>query len=103
VALAAPDSAPACALWEGIVLTLNERDAQYGKSLLLDHGAGCFSFYGNLGEIWVQEGQEINRGEYLGKLFPASKKDGTSYLHLEVIDAEGHINPLALLEGVARH
>ncbi|NLC10640.1 MAG: M23 family metallopeptidase [Firmicutes bacterium] len=103
VDLAAMDSAPVSALWEGRVQKINERDPLFGKSVLLSHEGGGLSFYGNLGEIWVKEGQQVTRGEHLGKLYPAPEKGGNSFLYLEVSKEGKRIDPLDLLEGVARH
>ncbi len=103
VDLAAMDSAPVSALWEGRVQKINERDPLFGKSVLLSHEGGGLSFYGNLGEIWVKEGQQLTRGEHLGRLYPAPEKGGNSFLYLEVSKEGKRIDPLDLLEGVARH
>ena len=103
VDLSSADSAPVAALWEGTIKKINEHDSLYGKSLLLSHQGEVASFYGNLGEIWVREGQQVARGEHLGKLHPAPDKGGDSFLYLEVLEKGKRVDPLDLFKEVARH
>ena len=39
----------------------------YGNSVVLDHGYGLMSLYGHLSQIEVQAGQEVQRGDVIGR------------------------------------
>ncbi|MFN3966903.1 MAG: murein hydrolase activator EnvC family protein, partial [Endomicrobiia bacterium] len=39
----------------------------YGKTVILDHKGGVYTIYGYLGEIMVDEGAKIKRGQPVGK------------------------------------
>jgi septal ring factor EnvC (AmiA/AmiB activator) len=42
--------------------------ADYGKTVILDHGSNHFSVSGNLGGLDVQVGEEVRGGEPIGHL-----------------------------------
>ena len=57
-----------------------------GNTVIVDHGAGIFSYYCNLGTITAEVGEELSRSEELGtvgegnshgNLFVAVSVDGT--------------------------
>lgn len=61
--------APVAALWDGKVAQVKIMDGLYRSSVLIEHAdySGNYStFYGNLREVWVQEGTLISRGESIG-------------------------------------
>ena len=66
--LAAAPGAPVAALWEGRVGKIGGGDSSYGRSVVLKHSGGYITFYGNLREVWVEEGDRVSRGEHLGLL-----------------------------------
>lgn len=56
------------ALWDGYVVTAGGKDGPYSLYVLLQHDGGFMTFYGNLREVWVEEGSFVSRGENLGLL-----------------------------------
>ena len=62
----ATPSAPVSALWDGYVVKTGGEDSPYSNSVLIKHDGGFTSYYGNLREVWVEEGRFINRGENIG-------------------------------------
>ena len=60
--------ASVAALWDGYVLTVGGEDSPCSPYVLLQHDGGFTTFYGNLSEVWVEEGSFISRGENLGLL-----------------------------------
>jgi len=39
----------------------------YGNSIIIDHGLGLFSFYAHLGMTNVKKGQNIEKGQPVGR------------------------------------
>lgn len=62
----ATPGAPVSVLWDGYVVKTGGEDSPYSSSVLIEHDGGYMSYYGNLWEIWVEEGSFINRGENIG-------------------------------------
>jgi murein DD-endopeptidase MepM/ murein hydrolase activator NlpD len=56
----------------------------YGNTVVLDHGYGLMSLYGHLSSIAVQEGQEVRRGEPLGRSGDTGLAKG-DHLHFTVL------------------
>ena len=67
VNLQATPGASVAALWDGFVLKV-DRGSFYKNSVLLEHEGGHQTFYGNLQEVWVEEGCSVSRGENIGLL-----------------------------------
>ncbi len=56
----------------------------YGNSVVLDHGYGLMSLYGHLSSIDVREGQEVKRGETLGRTGDTGLAGG-DHLHFGIL------------------
>lgn len=70
-----------------------EYDRGYGKHVIIDHGFGYQTLYGHMSDINVKAGQQVLRGETIGKI----GNTGTStapHLHYEVIKNGVKINPV---------
>ncbi len=68
-----------------------------GKMVILDHGAGVMSGFLHLSEITVEEGQEIKRGEMIGRVGNTGLSTAP-HLHWEVRVNGVAVNPLTWLE-----
>ena len=70
----------------------------YGNHLLVDHGGGIWSLYAHLREIYVNEGQSVNKNTILGVEGSTGHSTG-SHLHLEIRkSADGsQVNPITFL------
>lgn len=70
-----------------------EYDRGYGQTVIIDHGFGYQTLYAHMSKILVKPGQQIKRGEVIGKI----GSTGTStapHLHYEVIKNGKKINPI---------
>ncbi len=56
----------------------------YGNTIVLDHGYGYITRYAHLSKILVSKGQQVVRGENIGKVGNTGKSTGP-HLHYEVI------------------
>ncbi len=67
----------------------------FGNVLILQHGSGLFSVYGKLDEFLVKTGQDVARGQVVGKL-PASPS-GKSVLYFELRAGGTAIDPASVI------
>jgi len=70
----------------------------YGKTVIIDHGDGLRSVYCRLSEIFVQPGENIQRGMPVGSI-GGSVRDKNTYLHFEIRKRAIPQNPLFYLSG----
>jgi murein DD-endopeptidase MepM/ murein hydrolase activator NlpD len=68
----------------------------YGQIVILDHGGGITTRYGHLSKIEVVAGQQLARGELLGRVGSTGRSTGP-HLHYEVRINEEPVNPRAYL------
>jgi len=64
---AAPEGNPVLAAADGVVL-LEGRYAEEGRMIILDHGQGVTTAYLHLSKILVDEGDEVEAGDVIGKV-----------------------------------
>jgi murein DD-endopeptidase MepM/ murein hydrolase activator NlpD len=62
---------------------LAEQLGIYGKTVLIDHGAGITSLYGHLSSLSVTEGQMVEQGELIGRSGTTGLAGG-DHLHFEI-------------------
>ena len=60
-----------------------ERKPSYGNCIDLNHGYNYLTRYAHLSQILVKPGQQVKRGEIIGKVGSTGKSTG-SHLHYEV-------------------
>ena len=65
----------------------------YGNTVVLDHGYGLMSLYGHLSSIDVKEGQQVERGEVLGRT-GATGLAGGDHLHYTTLLGGLPVNPM---------
>jgi murein DD-endopeptidase MepM/ murein hydrolase activator NlpD len=68
----------------------------YGQVVILDHGDGITTRYGHLSKIEVVAGQQLLRGEMIGRVGSTGRSTGP-HLHYEVRINEEAVNPRAYL------
>jgi murein DD-endopeptidase MepM/ murein hydrolase activator NlpD len=65
----------------------------YGNTVIIDHGLGLMSLYGHLSEISVSEGQEVAKGDAIGRTGSTGFAMG-DHLHFAVLVHGVPVNPL---------
>jgi septal ring factor EnvC (AmiA/AmiB activator) len=93
--IAAPEGADALAVHDGTVAFAGTF-AGFGNLVILDHGAGSFSLYGDLLDIAVQKGARVEHGQRVGTAGPIPSGSEGIYFELRV---DGHpVDPLQWLK-----
>ncbi|NLG49688.1 MAG: M23 family metallopeptidase [Chloroflexi bacterium] len=80
----------------GVVVLAEELQVR-GRVVIIDHGAGVMSGYFHLDEIGVEVGQEVEKGEPLGKMGSTGLVTG-SHLHWEMRVGGVAVSPQEWLE-----
>lgn len=70
----------------------------YGQLVVIDHGNGLTSRYGHLSGIDVEVGQQIARGEQVGRVGSTGRSTGP-HLHYEIRINDEPVDPLQYLPG----
>ena len=65
----------------------------YGNTVVIDHGLGVFSLYGHLSEVGVKPGDEVGRGDPVGKTGDTGLAAG-DHLHFSVMIHGVHVDPV---------
>jgi len=68
----------------------------YGQLVVIDHGGGLTTRYGHLSELDVQLGQEVGRGEFIGRVGSTGRSTGP-HLHYEIRINDEPVDPLQYL------
>lgn len=80
----------------GVVIYAGDGLKEFGKTVLIRHGNGLVTVYGNLQTINVKQGATVNRGQSLG-LSGMSGNARQPQLHFEVRKDTSPVNPLKYL------
>lgn len=86
------------AVWNGKVKEALKRPGM-GFVVVLEH-QGFESEYGNLKELLVEEGEQVNAGDDIAIVGDEAKLDAAkgSFLHFSVYSEKGYFDPLKLIE-----
>jgi septal ring factor EnvC (AmiA/AmiB activator) len=68
----------------------------YGNAIIIDHGGDTSSVYGHLSQIFVAEGQDVQRGQAIGAVGCTGRCTGP-HLHFEVRVNGNAVDPTGLL------
>jgi murein DD-endopeptidase MepM/ murein hydrolase activator NlpD len=77
-------------------VTFAARHGNYGNLLVIDHGYGLETRYGHLQSFSVKGGDQVKRGDVIGRVGSTGRATGT-HLHYEVLANGTLLNPLRLL------
>lgn len=69
----------------------------YGNMIIIDHGLGMQSLYSHLSEIAVEVGQEVQKGQNIGKT-GATGMAGGDHLHFGILISGLEVTPLEWLD-----
>jgi murein DD-endopeptidase MepM/ murein hydrolase activator NlpD len=95
--IAVPRGTSVYAMTDGVV-RLNANNFYYaGNHIILDHGQGLNSMYLHLSESLVQEGQNVKKGEKIGKVGTTGRSTGP-HLHWCVQWYGKRVDPARLLK-----
>ena len=90
--LASVTHAPVPAANSGVVI-FSEPLGIYGKTVLIDHGFGLFSMYAHLNRSDVKSGQQVSRGETIGRTGSTGLAGG-DHLHFSILIHNTFVNPI---------
>ena len=68
-----------------------------GNVVIIDHGAGLYSFFAHLSEIDVTEGDRVRKGMIVGEVGATGRVTGP-HLHWTVRLNDARVDPLSLLD-----
>jgi len=83
---------PIYATGDGVVVD-NGRMSGYGIVVVVNHGYGYKTLYGHLSKATVKNGEQVKRGQVIGKLGRTGSATGP-HLHYEVIKNGKKVNPM---------
>ncbi len=95
--LASLRQAPVVAASSGTVV-FAEYLGIYGDAVIIDHGLGIFSLYGHLSAITVKAGQEVARGDTVGRTGETGLAGG-DHLHFSIMLYGVHVDPVEWWDG----
>jgi len=68
----------------------------YGRLIVIDHGGGLTTRYGHLSEFDIEQGAEVARGQFIGRVGSTGRSTGP-HLHYEIRINDDPVNPLQYL------
>ncbi len=80
--LSAPAGTPATVTADGVV-AFADRSGDFGRLVIIDHGAGWQTRYAHLKRIKVKNGKKVARGDVIGTIGKSGNATG-NHLHYEV-------------------
>ena len=95
--LASLRQAPVVAASAGTVV-FAENLGIYGDAVIIDHGLGIFSLYGHLSAITCTKGQQVQRGDVVGRTGETGLAGG-DHLHFSIMLYGVHVDPVEWWDG----
>jgi murein DD-endopeptidase MepM/ murein hydrolase activator NlpD len=92
----APAGSDILATRSGRVVFYASSFGNYGLTIIIDHGDGLRSVYSRISKIFVQPGENVQRGALIGQV-GTSVRDKNNYLHFEIRKGSLPQNPLFYL------
>jgi murein DD-endopeptidase MepM/ murein hydrolase activator NlpD len=91
----APMGAPIVAGAKGLVTFVGWQHG-YGRLVIIDHGGGLTTRYGHMSEFDIEQGSEVARGQFIGRVGSTGRSTGP-HLHYEIRINDDPVNPLQYL------
>lgn len=95
---AADEGVPVLAVADGVVALADDFFFS-GRSVFLDHGDGLITMYFHFSDILVEEGEEVRRGQVIGKVGQTGRATGP-HLHFGIRWRRARIDPALMLAPV---
>jgi lipoprotein NlpD len=96
IAIAAPQGAPIAAAADGVVMWVGQHPA-FGNVVLVRHGSGWITIYGNADAVLVKRGQSVRIGQTIARVGSSGTSADTPQLFFEVLQGRKPVNPKSLL------
>jgi murein DD-endopeptidase MepM/ murein hydrolase activator NlpD len=82
------------------IVELSGWQAGYGRTVVINHGNGVKTRYGHASELYVSAGDEVVKGQLIGRVGNTGRVYGATgnHLHFEVVKSGVKINPLSVLK-----
>ncbi|MFO7655332.1 MAG: peptidoglycan DD-metalloendopeptidase family protein [Candidatus Krumholzibacteriia bacterium] len=96
VGIAAGAGAPVYAVAAGDVVFADHLPG-FGECVIVDHGAGYYSLYANLGRVYAARGTTVARGEILAEVAAALPHEETAELYFEIRQGKTPLDPTGWL------
>ncbi|MBN1158586.1 MAG: M23 family metallopeptidase [Bacteroidales bacterium] len=93
----APSGVNVYATADGVVTLSRISRTGYGNEIIIDHSFGYSTRYAHLQELLVKTGDQVERGQLIGKLGSSGRSTGP-HLHYEVRYENKAINPISYFE-----
>jgi len=95
--IANPGAPGVAAADNGVVILVKYLTYDYGQHVMIDHGNGVVTLYGHLQAIYVKPGDQVAKGQIIGKMGSTGRSTGT-HLHFEVRKNGALVNPQSYLK-----
>ena len=100
VDIAAEEGAKVMAMYDGTVIE-TKYTLGLGNMVTIDHGEGVIATYASLGDVNVNKGDVVKKGETIGTVSTSASDefmDG-AHLHLFMTDGKNYVNPTPYVNG----
>lgn len=100
VDIAAAEGTNVAAMYDGTVIDV-KYDLGMGNMVVIDHGDNVIATYASLGEVAVDKGEEVKKGDTIGTVGTTAEyefADG-AHLHLSVTKDDKTVNPTPYVNG----
>ena len=94
--IGAPTGTALLAAGDGVVVVASERGG-YGLTVVIDHGHSLATLYGHMSQISVNPGQQVRRGDVIGRVGSTGLSTGP-HLHLETRIKGMPIDPMGVID-----
>ena len=95
--LAGAYGTPIYATADGTVIRAGWNNGGYGNMVELDHGRGIVTRYGHMSAVLVHAGEQVARGQQIGRMGSTGRSTG-NHLHYEVRIDGRPVNPIPFMK-----
>jgi murein DD-endopeptidase MepM/ murein hydrolase activator NlpD len=96
ITIAAPRGTAITVAADGVVMWVGEHPA-FGNVVLVKHGNGWITIYGNADKLLVKRGQAVKIGQVIGRVGMTGSSAERPQVFFEVLQGKKPVNPMSLL------